>query len=168
MVNTAEKTTHKNINLIQGELESLTINSPDHTSSFIRLTSEGGQTFQTIPTFDNIENNFVQSDTTISTKQPYISNVKTKTETERTYSKVISIDENNSRAKIKMYLPKGEILRSIDVNMLKAENLANVGTKFYFTVIREKSGYRVQFEPYISEYNPEMEDIFDEINEMIE
>ena len=166
MTKTTEETitsSHKNIYLREDETTSVTVIS-SKTLTSITLTSEGDQKVDTSST----DKFFVETETTIGSKQPPASAINTKTEVERTYSKVISIDEDNQRVKFKMFLPKGELLRSMDLDMFEDVKLAYVGAEFNFTVIKEKGRLSVQIEPYFPEYNPEMEDIFDELTELTE
>lgn len=88
---------------------------------------------------------------------------------EKTYGKVRSI-KDNLRVVVEFYLPDGEILRELNDDMstiVREMGLAEVGAEIYFTVVKTGTELLVGIEPYVQEYDQELEDTFKEIEELI-
>jgi hypothetical protein len=81
---------------------------------------------------------------------------------------VTSIDEEQSFATIKMSLPKGELLREIELSLLKRLNLGEIGKEFYFMSIDKPKGCELILEPYIPEYDHLINDALDELEKYVE
>lgn len=82
--------------------------------------------------------------------------------------KVISINEEESSATIRMSLPKGEIQRIMSLSLLKRLNFAHEGIEFYFSSIEKNTGLELRLEPYIPEYDPFIEEVFEDLEKYVE
>ena len=93
---------------------------------------------------------------------------------ERTFCKVrgIAIRDGEYTAKIEMYLPKGEILRTLNPNtfkQLQALDLDRIGSEFNFCVSGTVDNPVVTIEPWklTAEDIEEANKLFDELEKLI-
>ena len=82
----------------------------------------------------------------------------------KTYCKINDI--NKDSVIVEMYLPNGEILRKLNkdvINKIKELNLLEKGKEFYFVLDKVEKEIKIKIEPYIQQYNKDVEDMYDEL-----